>query len=116
LPLDRFNFRQAVFSRHTRGSEKFAHHPVRKPVDHMQAFLVRFDQAGGPQGLQVLRGVCQTHTGFPGQGFDAFGTLAEQIQHFQSLRTGNGAADSGELFIDGVLELPAWTIIARPFN
>src|SRR5262245_47128142 len=53
----------------------------------------------------MLRCIRDAELGFRGQRFYGSFALAEQIQQFQSLGTGDRLADSGKLIVNSILKL-----------
>ena len=82
------DFRQARRRQLTKRHEKPADLLVGKPVLDIKALLVRGDQPGRAQHLEVPGGICDGDRGLVGERFDGAGALAEQVQQFQSLRGG----------------------------
>jgi hypothetical protein len=72
----------------------------------MKAAFRRVDQPRSAQDLQVLRSVRNRNAGLTSQCLYRARSLTQQLKQFKAFWGRNRLADSRELFVDTILELP----------
>lgn len=101
------NLREPRLSQLAQGLQEAAHLIVGQPVLDIKTLLLRVDETGGSQDLEMLRGIGDAGRDLVGQGFDGSRSLTQQVKELQSLGRRHGFAHAGELFVDDVFEAAA---------
>ena len=67
--------------------------------------LARLDQTGAAQDLKVLRGVRDAECALIGEGLDGTWALAQKLEQLDTLGSGHGFTDPGELTVYVILHV-----------
>ncbi len=73
-------------------------------INDSTADLAGLYEVSTTQDLQVLGGVCEGETGFPGEFLDGSGTLAEQFEQREAFRATERLTDACDFGIHGIFQ------------
>ncbi len=98
LADDFAGFGESLFAQLAQGQPELHDTGAGEAVVDETALFVGFNEAGGAEDFEVGAGGGDGLGGGVSQGLDGFFALAEELDHHQAGRVGEGLADEGELF------------------
>jgi hypothetical protein len=95
-----FDLRQPALGQASQLEEEGADLRIGQAIRHVHSGLLRLDQAGSPEHLEVVGGGRHAPARLVGERFDRPGPLRQEIEELEATRTGGRLADTGNLLVD----------------